>query len=77
MAVLTDGFWQRRFGGDPQIVGRTLMLNARAFTVIGVMPPGFSGLSDRADAVDAVRDERRRRRRWPSAATAASRCSRG
>lgn len=40
-AVLSHGFWQRRFGGDPQIVGRTIRLNSENCTVIGVMPKGF------------------------------------
>jgi predicted permease len=49
--VLSDGFWKRRFGGDPQIIGRTLTLccAARPYTVVGVMPPGFKGLSDTAE----------------------------
>ena len=40
--VLSHGFWQRRFGGDPNIVGRTITANNRPFTVVGVMGPDFS-----------------------------------
>ncbi len=43
VAVLDHGFWQRRFGGDPEIVGRAVFLNGNPFTVIGVTPPGFTG----------------------------------
>ncbi len=39
--VLGHGLWQRRFGGDPQIVNRTINLNGQQRTVIGVMPPNF------------------------------------
>ena len=51
VVVLSDGLWKRRFGADPQIVGRTLTLccAARQYTVVGVMPPGFKGLSDIAE----------------------------
>ena len=49
VAVVSDGLWKRRFGGDPQIIGRAVTLNARAYTVVGVMPPGFKGLSDEAE----------------------------
>ena len=40
-AVLTYRIWQGRFGGDPRIVGRTILLNKRPFTVAGVMQQGF------------------------------------
>ncbi|MFN0121121.1 MAG: ABC transporter permease [Blastocatellia bacterium] len=43
VAVMSHGCWQRRFGADPAIVGRTIQLNGRAFTVIGVAPPDFVG----------------------------------
>jgi predicted permease len=39
--MLTYGYWQRRFGGDPSIVGRTLTIDSRPRTVIGVMPQQF------------------------------------
>ncbi len=38
MAVLNYGFWQRRFAGDPSILGRQIELDQRVFTVVGVMP---------------------------------------
>jgi putative ABC transport system permease protein len=46
--VLSDGLWRRRFGSDPNIVNRTIQLGGQTYTVIGVMPPGFSGVSDNA-----------------------------
>ncbi len=41
VVILTHGLWQRHFGGDPSIVGQGVIINERARTVIGVMPPGF------------------------------------
>ncbi len=39
LAILSFNLWQRRFGGDPSIVGRTVQIDARPVTIIGVMPP--------------------------------------
>jgi len=44
VAVLSDGYWRRRFGADPSIVGATVNINRIPFTVIGVTPSGFSGI---------------------------------
>ena len=39
--VLSHGMWQRRFGGDPGVLGRSISLNGAPFTIVGVMPAGF------------------------------------
>jgi predicted permease len=43
VAVLSHGSWVRRFGSDPSIVGKEIVLNGHTFHVVGVMPEGFSG----------------------------------
>jgi predicted permease len=40
--ILSHGLWQRRFGGDPGILGKTVKLNGHDYTVVGIMPPKFS-----------------------------------
>jgi len=44
VVVLSHRFWQRRFAGDTQIIGRGLLLNGKPFTVIGVTSPSYVGL---------------------------------
>ncbi|MFW6078336.1 MAG: ADOP family duplicated permease [Gemmatimonadota bacterium] len=50
VAVVSHGLWQRRWGGDPAVLGATLTLGDVQTEVVGVMPPGFRGLSGAADA---------------------------
>ena len=44
VVVLGDAVWRARFGADPAIVGRAVTLGGQGFTVVGVAPPGFTGL---------------------------------
>jgi hypothetical protein len=44
--VLGHGYWLRRFGGDPAVVGREVRLNGRAARVVGVAQPGFRGVRE-------------------------------
>jgi predicted permease len=44
VVVLGHGLWQRRFGGDPNIVGKSVMLNGRPYNIVGVMGPDFRPL---------------------------------
>jgi predicted permease len=42
VVLVSHGFWERRFGKDPQVLGQTLNLNEASYAIVGVMPPGFS-----------------------------------
>ena len=41
VVVLSYGFWSRRYGADPTLVGRTIQIDGQAYTVVGVMPASF------------------------------------
>ncbi len=43
VVALSHRLWQRRFGGDPNLVGKTISLNRHDFTVVGITPEGFTG----------------------------------
>jgi predicted permease len=43
--VLSHAYWQSEFGGDPRIIGRTLLVNGVPLAIVGVAPPGFHGTS--------------------------------
>jgi predicted permease len=44
VAMLGHGYWKRRFGSDPKVLGQTLHLNGHPMTIVGVAPPGFNGV---------------------------------
>jgi predicted permease len=45
VAVISHACWQRRFGGDGSVIGRTVRIDRAPFTIIGVTPPGFFGVA--------------------------------
>jgi len=47
--LLSDRFWRRRFAADPNVINRSIRLSGNLFTVVGVMPPGFSILDKNVD----------------------------
>jgi len=60
-AMLSYGYWQRRFGGDPSIIGRTIQVDAQPREIVGVMPRGFRMVDQDFDvlvpmAVDRVHE---------------------
>ncbi|HEY9433308.1 MAG TPA: ABC transporter permease [Blastocatellia bacterium] len=54
VAVLSFRYWQKRFSGDPGVIGRQINLNNVAFTVIGVTPPGFDGTGQAGSTQDVT-----------------------
>jgi putative ABC transport system permease protein len=75
VALVGYGLWQRRFGGSPALLGQTIQVNDGNYTVVGIMPEGFRGVSDDAEAwlpmmmISSVRPAgtlQRREQRWLS-----------
>jgi putative ABC transport system permease protein len=68
VAILSHGFWQRRYGGAPDVVGSTIELNEERWEIVGVLPRGFAYpvSSDRPTEIAPVAF-RRKRRRGPTA----------
>ena len=50
VALISHELWMRRFGGDRGVLGRTIALNKQPVTVVGILPPGFRGLTGRGEA---------------------------
>jgi predicted permease len=53
--IVSHGYWQRRFGGDPTVIGRVMTIDARPRVVVGVMPPDFSIREIPADLILPLR----------------------
>ena len=49
VVTISDAMWRTQFGADPSVVGQTMTLNDRPFTIVGVMRPGFTGMSFNTD----------------------------
>jgi len=49
VAILTDGFWERRFAGDPEVFGSAMTLDGRQYVVVGIMPEDFIFFGDAPD----------------------------
>src|SRR6185503_5423097 len=52
--ILSYGFWRRSFGGDPEVIGRTIALNGNNFTIVGVMPAEFALNKEVMPAVNGI-----------------------
>jgi putative ABC transport system permease protein len=54
VALLGYGFWQRRFGRSPQVIGQSITLNNKPYTIIGVLPAEYELLQQRPEALVAM-----------------------
>lgn len=51
VALISDALWQRRYGADEKVVGKTIDIDGAPYEITGVLPPGFKGLTGKADAI--------------------------
>jgi hypothetical protein len=72
VAVLSHALWQRAFGGDPHVVGRSVRVDDGVVEIVGVMPPGFRFVSAEHDAWLPLRVDRSRPGATPPAGSSAS-----
>jgi len=56
VVILSNGFWKRRFGSDPSVVGRSLTLNGNTFTIVGVMAADFVFNKEIMPAVNGIQN---------------------
>lgn len=56
--MLSYGYWQRRFGGDPKTIGRDLMVDSRPMQIVGVMPRGFRMIDSDFDLIEPLKLDR-------------------
>jgi predicted permease len=56
--ILGHGYWQRKFGGSPSVIGRSIHTDGRLCEIIGVMPAGFRLLDQKADLIQPFRFDR-------------------
>jgi predicted permease len=57
-AILSHGYWMRKFGGDASALGRRILIDGNAHEIIGIMPPGFRFLDDKAELLLPLRFDR-------------------
>src|ERR1700691_1989950 len=57
-AVLSYGYWQRKFGGDPSVIGRRIMVDGDATEIIGILPPGFRIMNSTAALIQPLQSDR-------------------
>ncbi len=56
--ILSYGYWQRKFGGDPSVVGRRIVVDGEASEIIGILPPGFRFMNSTAALIEPLQLDR-------------------